>query len=170
MNQMMQIRIEKVTLNVGAGTDQNKLEKGISLLRSVSGLTPVKTFTKKRIPTWGIRPGLPIGCKITIRKKQADELLARLLEAKSKALRESQFDAQGNISFGIHEYIDVPGVKYDPKIGVMGFEICITLQRPGYRVKRRTLKRNKISHKHKISKEDAIAFMKKAYNITVGEN
>jgi large subunit ribosomal protein L5 len=169
MNKMREVKIEKITLNVGAGNDQGKLEKGLALLKNITGIQPVKTFTSKRIPTWGIRPGLPIGCKITLRKEKTKALLVRLLEAKNNVLKDSQFDDQGNISFGIPEYIDIPDAKYDPKIGVMGFEVCITLERPGFRIKRRSIKRNKISKKHKISKEDAIGFMEKEFKLKVGE-
>ena len=76
MNVMKTIRIEKITLNVGAGKDQNKLEKGMKLLQKVTGIEPIKTFTSKRIPGWGLRPGLPIGCKITLRREEAEKLLA----------------------------------------------------------------------------------------------
>jgi len=67
MNPMKVIRIEKITLNIGAGKDQNRLDKAKILLKHVTGIEPVKTVTKKRIPNWGLRPGLPIGCKITLR-------------------------------------------------------------------------------------------------------
>ena len=69
MNSTRQISIEKVTLNIGAGKDQAKLEKGMKLINSIAGRPPVKTFTRKRIQEWGLRPGLPIGCKLTLRKK-----------------------------------------------------------------------------------------------------
>lgn len=169
MNTMKTIRIEKVTLNIGAGKDQNKLEKARLLLKAITGIEPVKTVTQKRIPTWGLRPGLPIGCKITSRKKAAYELLKKLIEAKESNLKESQFDERGNIAFGIHEYIDIPGVKYDPKIGIIGLQVCVTLERPGFRVKKRSLKKSNISKGHVIKKEEAIEFMKKEFNITVGE-
>lgn len=168
MNKMRNIRIEKVTLNVGAGKDQKKLDNGLKLLNMVSGAKPVKTFTNKRIPTWGLRPGLPIGCKVTLRKNQAIEVLKKLIEAKDNTLEESQFDQNGNISFGIQEYIDIAGVKYDPKMGIMGLEVCVTLERPGFRIKRRSLRNKKISKKHIITKEEAIEFMKKEFGVKVG--
>lgn len=163
MNIMRNIRIEKVTLNVGAGKDQVKLEKGLSLLKNITGLRPVKTFTSKRIPEWGLRPGLPIGCKLTLRGGKSAEILKRLLDAKDFKLKMSQFDNNGNVSFGIHEYIDIPGVKYDPNIGIMGLEVCVTLERPGFRIKK------KIPKRHRIKKEEAIEFMKKDFNLKVGE-
>ena len=69
-NAMKTIKIEKVTLNVGAGKDVAVLEKGMKLIKHLTGLDPVKTYTQKRIQAWGLRPGLPIGCKITIRDRQ----------------------------------------------------------------------------------------------------
>lgn len=169
MNPMREIKIEKITLNIGAGKDQTKLEKGIILLKNITDLIPVKTFTKKRIPEWGLRPGLPIGCKITLRGKKAIELLKRLLAAVDNTLSEKQFDNEGNVAFGIHEYIDIPGVKYDPKIGVIGLEVCVTLERGGFRIKRRSIKRRKIPLRHKISKKESIEFMQKKLNVRVGE-
>ena len=158
-NPMKTIRIEKVTLNIGAGKDQARLEKGLMLLKTVANTTPIKTVTNKRIQEWGLRPGLPIGCKITLRKDKALKLLPRLLDAIENKLRLRQFDNNGNIAFGIHEYIEIPGVKYDPKIGIMGLEICITLERPGYRIKRRRLLTRKIPQSHRITKQEAVDFM-----------
>ncbi|RMF55294.1 50S ribosomal protein L5 [Candidatus Woesearchaeota archaeon] len=169
MNPMKQIKIEKVTLNVGAGKDQNKLKKGMTLLKNITGISPVKTFTNKRIAAWGLRPGLPIGCKLTIRGKKAEELAKRLLEAKENSLKEEQFDDNGNVAFGIHEYIDIPQLEYDPNIGVMGLEVCITLQRPGFRIKRRKIMKRKIPRNHRITKKEAIEFMKQKFNLKVGE-
>lgn len=169
MNSMKNIRIEKVTLNIGAGKDQTRLEKGINLLNTITNVNPIKTITKKRIQEWGLRPGLPIGCKITLRREKAIKLLPRLLEAVDNKLGEQQFDENGNIAFGIHEYINIPGTKYDPKIGIMGLEVCVTLERPGYRIKRRRLLARKIPTRHRISKVESIAYMSKQFNIKIGE-
>ncbi|MBW2963765.1 50S ribosomal protein L5, partial [Candidatus Woesearchaeota archaeon] len=101
---MKQIRIDKVTLNLGAGKDEDRLKKGKKLLKQITGVEPVSTFTKKRIPGWGLRPGLAIGCKITLRHQKAVEIIKRLLEAKDNVLSLNNFDGQGNLSFGIAEY------------------------------------------------------------------
>ena len=167
MNLMKNIRIEKLTLNIGAGKDQIKLEKGMKLIKNVTGLNPVKTFTKKRIPEWGLRPGLPIGCKITLRNKKANELLDVLLKAKDNKLKKSCF-GNGSVSFGIHEYINVPGVNYDPEIGVMGFQVCVTLERAGFRIKRRRIAKKSIA-KNQIKTEEAINFMKEKFNVEMEE-
>lgn len=168
-NTMRSIKVEKVTLNIGAGKDQTKLEKGMILLKNLTGRDPVKTFAKKRIPTWGIRPGLPIGCKITLRKDGANALLPRLVQAKDSILKQKQFDASGNLSFGIPEYVDIPGVKYDPKIKILGLEVCITLERPGFRIKKRKIRRSHLSKTHKINREEAMNFMKENFNVKLEE-
>jgi len=165
---MKEIKIEKVTLNFGAGKDSNQLKKGIKLLKNVTSVKPIETITNKRIPTWGIRPGLPIGCKVTLRKEKAVEILEKLLLAKEKKMNEKQFDENGNMAFGIAEYIDIPGIKYDPEIGIIGFEVCVTLERAGFRIKRRKIGKKKINKNHKITKEDAIDFMKNKFGVKIG--
>ncbi|MBI4016239.1 MAG: 50S ribosomal protein L5 [Candidatus Aenigmarchaeota archaeon] len=167
MNAMQTIRIEKVTLNIGAGKDQTKLEKGIALIKAVTGIEPVKTITNKRIAAWGLRPGLPIGCKLTMRKQSALQVLARLLAAKENKLKPENFDDCGNLSFGIAEYIDIPGVTYDPKIGVLGLQICVTLERPGYRIKRRKWAPKKIPKRHVVAKEESMAFFKNQFKVSI---
>jgi len=169
MNPMRAIRIEKLTLNFGAGKEHARLEKGIKLLKKVTGIEPIKTVTMKRIPTWGLRPGLPIGCKITIRKNAALDMFRRLLVAHDHKLHETQFDKQGNIAFGIPEYIDVPGMKYDPELGILGFEVCVTLARPGFRIKNRRIKARKIPQRHRISKEEAQKFMNEVYKVHIAK-
>lgn len=165
MNNMRDIRIEKVTLNIGAGKDAGKLEKGLVLLEKISDAKPTKTTTNKRIAGWGLRPGLPIGCKVTVRGERAEELLKQLLGAVDLKLRSKQFDNKGNIAFGIPEYIDIPGIDYDPEIGVTGLQVCVTLVRPGFRIKKRRLQNKKIHKRHAISKEDALEYMKKTFNV-----
>ena len=169
MNQMRNIKIEKLTLNMGAGKDQGKLEKGMKLMKMITGIAPVKTLSTKRIPGWGIRLGLPIGCKLTLRKGAAKKLLMRLLESKENRLVPKQFDESGNVSFGIPEYIDIPDAKYDPEIGIMGLEVCVTLERAGFRIKKRKIKQKKIPQRHRITKEEAMDFMSKEFNTKIGE-
>jgi large subunit ribosomal protein L5 len=166
---MKNIRVEKVTLNIGAGKDQTRLDKGMALLQVIGNATPVKTVTSKRIQEWGLRPGLPIGCKVTLRKTKAMHIIPRLLEAVDNKLEDGQFDENGNIAFGIHEYIEIPGIKYDPKIGIMGLQVCITLERPGFRIKKRRIMTRKIPGKHKITRNEAVDFMTKNFKVKLGE-
>lgn len=167
---MRQIKIEKITLNFGAGTDQSRLDKGMKLIKKITGRDPVKTFAKDRVPSWNLRKGLPIGCKLTLRGEEAEMLLVRLLKAKDNKLRPKVFDNQGNLSFGISEYIDLLDIKYDSDIGMLGFEVSVTLERPGFRVKRRKGSKKKVPLKQRIQKQEAMEFMNKKFNITIGED
>ena len=165
-NPMKEIKVTKLTLNIGAGKNEEMLKKGLKLLAKLSDVKPVATTSNKRIPGWGLRPGLKIGAKVTIRK-DAEALLKRLLEAKSNQLFAKNFDQSGNFAFGIHEYIDIPGLEYDPDLKIMGLEVAITLERPGFRIKKRKLGSNKVGKTHLISKEQAITFVQEKFGIEV---
>ncbi len=145
------------------------LKKALKLLKNIAGVEPVQTITKKRLAAWGLRPGLPIGAKITLRGDQVYELVSRLLAAKDKKIKMSWFDNYGNVSFGIHEYVDIPEVKYDTEIGILGLQISITLGRPGFRVKRRKMHKVSIGKKHQITREDAIAFISERFGVSMEE-
>jgi large subunit ribosomal protein L5 len=166
MTDMKKIYIEKVVLNICSGKEQANLDKAVQLLEMLTGKTPIKTVAKKRIAQWGLRPGLPIGTKVTLRGEKAKEIVKQLLEAKENLLKPSQFDDHGNISFGIHEYIDIPDIQYVPEIGVIGLQVCITLTRPGFRIKRKRLPR-KVGKPHQIKKEDSIEYLKSNYNVKI---
>jgi len=167
---MKQIRVSKVTLNIGAGKDTQLLNKGVKLLQDLTGIPPVKTVTNKRIPGWGLRPGLPIGVKITLRGKDAQAMIPRLLAAKEHKLAERNYDDAGNISFGIPEYIDIEGAKYNPEIGIIGLQACITLERPGYRVKKRRIRPSAIDKRHVIQRREAMEFMAREFKVQEGEH
>ncbi len=169
-NPMRKMKVEKLTLNVGAGKDAKVLEKGTKLLKALTGIDPVRTKTNKRLQAWGLRPGLPVGCKLTIRDPEMiKDLLPRLLDAKDKMLRTKMFDDMGNVSFGIPECIDITDYRYDPDIGIMGLQVSVTLIRPGYRVVRRRLHSSKMKPDHHIKRDEAIMFMKDNYGIKIVE-
>ena len=162
MNKMREIRVEKVVLNMGCGTTYS-LENAKKILELVSGRKTVLIKTWKR-STFNFPKGKEIGCKVTIRNG-SKKLLKKLLEAKEN-LEESNFDSTGNLSFGVKEYIDVPDMEYDPNIPVTGFDVCVTLERPGYSVKKRKVS-GKVGKKHLIKKEEAIEFMKNEFGVKV---
>lgn len=169
MNKMKEIKIEKVTLNIGVGGPGDKLNNAVKLLNSITGLKAVQTSSNKRIPTWGVRPKLPIACMITLRGKKADDLLKRLLVAVENKIHRRKIDKSGNFSFGIEEYISVPGVKYDPVIGVIGLEVAVTLARPGFRIKNRSIQNKKIPARHKIKPEETLQLLKTSFGVNIVE-
>lgn len=156
-NKMKEIKIEKVTLNMGTNGDPERMKKAVALLGKISEMKVVETKAKKRLAAWKLRPGLPIGAKVTIRKKRAKEILKDLLVAVDNKVSKKSFNP-GGFSFGVSEYIDIPNIKYDPKIGIIGLEASVTLERAGFRIKKRRLCSRKIHKKHAITKDDAIQF------------
>ena len=157
----MVVVLEKITLNVGIGSGGGvKLENAKKLLEKITGVKPVSTKAKKRNPSFDIRKGDLIGVKVTLRKDSAMNVLKKCLEAVSFRLPASSFDNQGNFSFGVHEYIELKGVKYDPDIGMIGFDVCATLSKPGKRVGLRRIKPARIPLKQRVSKKEAIEFAK----------
>ncbi len=168
-NVMRQIRIGKVVLNIGVKDPVVESEKAYRLLEKITGKKPVKTKATKKARTFGIRKNLPIGAKVTVRGKEAEELLKELLQAVEMKLKPSCFDNEGNVNFGIKEYLDIPKMKYDPSIGVFGMNVCVQLERPGFRVKRRRLKRAKVGKNHRIKKEEAMDFMIKKFGVKIVE-
>jgi large subunit ribosomal protein L5 len=166
-NKMREIRVEKITMNIGTGMPGEKLEKARKLLEMIAKSKPVSTRTKKRIPTWGVRPGLEIGAKVTLRGKKAEEVLASLLKAKANTLPPTKFDQSGNLAFGLHEYLDIPGVTYDASIGIIGLEVAVTLMRPGFRIRSRARKQRSIPTRHRISKEESMKFMQQKFGVKV---
>ncbi len=165
-NPMLRISVAKVTLNMGAGGPGEKLEKSKKLLEKASAQKVVITKAKKR-STFGVAKGRQIGVKAIMRGKPAEEFLKKILEATGNKIKASQFDNHGNFSIGVHEYIDIPGMKYDPSIGIMGFDVSITLKRPGYRVSKRRIRPAKIGGGHMITKEQAIEWLKESMGTEV---
>lgn len=169
-NPMREIVIDKVTLNVGVGEGGQKLENAKALLNRISGKKPATTLARIRSPTWGLKKGDPIGTKVTVRGKEATELLKRALDAVDYNVNARSFDKGGNFAFGVREYIDFPGVKYDPKIGMMGFDVCVTLKRRGGRVlRRKRAAARRIAPPHRITTDQAREFAKGALKVNVVE-
>jgi large subunit ribosomal protein L5 len=139
-NLMREIGIEKVILNIGGAED--KLEKGFLLLQKLTGRKPIKIKAKKRIPAWGVRLGLEVGTKVTLRGKDGEKLLKKLLPAIDNTLKEKQIK-DNFFSFGIHEYIEIPDVDYIRDVGIMGFEVCVVFSRAGKRIERKRIKKGK---------------------------
>ena len=163
-NKMRDIKIEKVVLNIGGVGD--KLEKGVILLKTLTNKKPVKVAATKRIPTWKVRPGLEVGTKVTLRGKEAEELLKRLLPSIENTLKARQI--QDNfISFGIAEYIEIPEMEYIREVGIMGFEVTVVFTRCGKRTEKKKIKRGKAGKKQVVKKEEIENFIITKFKTTI---
>lgn len=163
---MKQIHIGKVVVNASAGQVGDDVEKAVQLLELLTDSDPVRVESTEASASFGLRSGLKIGAMVTLREEEAREFLEKVVPALEE-LPASSFDGTGNFSFGISEYIDVPGVDYDADIGMKGFEVAVTLERPGYRVKKRDHKPSDIGKDHKVSDEEAQEFVEDELGVEV---
>jgi large subunit ribosomal protein L5 len=160
---MKQFKLERVVLNIGATGED--LEKGYILLEKITNKKPIKVRATKRIPTWSVRPGLEVGVKVTLRGKDAVEILKRLLPTIDNQLKEKQI--QDNFfSFGIHEYIEIPGMEYIREVGIMGFEISAVFTRPGKHIQKKKVKRGK-PRRSKVTKEEIIEYLENNFKTKI---
>lgn len=168
-NPMRRIRIEKVVVNSCIGSNPPRLEKAVKIIEMLTGQKPELRKAKKTIKGFGIYRGQPIAVRVTLRKQRAVEFLKKALQAVNNTLRVSNFDEYGGFSFGIKEHLDIPGTKYDPELGIIGMDICVHLSRPGLRVSLRRRARRSIPRSHRITREEAIEFMKSEFGIRIIE-
>jgi len=166
-NPMKKPFLEKIVLNIGVGSGGEELEKAVTVLEQITGRTPVKTVSKVNVKEFNLRIGRPIGCKITIRGKEAERLLKRLLIVNNNKILRKSFDNYGNFAFGIDEHIKIPQTEYEASIGLWGLDVCGKIARPGMRVKYRRKARSKIPKHHYISRAEAYYFLKQNFGVGI---
>ena len=167
-NPMKKIRLEKVVLNMGMGKSGESINIAKKALEQITGgLKPTQRNARDSQRDWGVRKGEPIGVSVTVRGQNAKDLLKRLLDAKGNIVNGRSFDEFGNYSFGIREHIDIPGVKYEPQIGILGLGISVVLARPGYSIRNRSKHRTSIGRKHVITSKEAKSFIMSEFGVQV---
>ncbi len=132
-NVMQVPHLEKIVINMGVGEaagDQKKLDAAVAEMMLIAGQKPVKTVAKKAIAGFKIREGLPIGCKVTLRRTRMYEFLDRLVTIAMPRVRDFRglannkgFDGRGNFAMGIKEQIVFPEINYDKVDQVRGMDI-----------------------------------------------
>ena len=164
---MKKITLEKVVLNMGVGKSGDIIQVAKRALEQISGKKPSTRNARETQRDWGVRKGEPIGVAVTIRGEDAVVLLKRLLEAKGNSINGKSFDNFGNFSFGINEHIDIPDVKYEPSIGILGLGISIALTRPGYGIRKRSKHKASVGKSHVISNQEAKDYLVKEFGVTI---
>jgi len=134
-NTMEVPRITKITLNMGVGeavADKKIIENARADMEKISGQRPVTTIARKSVAGFKIRDGMPIGCKVTLRRERMYEFLDRLVNIAIPRIRDFRglnprsFDKQGNYSMGVEEQIIFPEINYDEIDALRGMDIVIT--------------------------------------------
>jgi len=161
------LRVEKVAVNISVGSSGENLERAVQVLESMTGQKPVRKEAKRSVRDFGIRKGEPIACIVTLRKEQAVSFLKRALDAVGGKIPASSFDEYGNFSFGIKEHIDIPGTRYVPELGIFGMDICVVLEKPGGRVKRRRQRPSNVGNAQRVNRQEAQSFMRENFGVTI---
>jgi large subunit ribosomal protein L5 len=133
-NPMQVPKLDRIVINMGVGeatADQKKLDSAVAELTLIAGQRPVKTHAKKAIAQFKIRKGLPIGCKVTLRKARMYEFLDRLVNIALPRVRDFRgiagkpFDGHGNFAMGLKEQLVFPEINYDKVDAIRGMDIVI---------------------------------------------
>ena len=169
MTGMRELYVEKVVVNIGVGEAGERLVKAQKVLEMVTGQKSVQTISKTINRDLGIRKGMPLGCKVTLRGEAATEFIERALPIREMRVPIYSFDQEGNMSFGITDYTDFDGMKYDPEIGIFGMDINVVLRRPGNRITQRALLKRRIPKDHRVNRDEAIQYMKDKFKVEVVE-
>lgn len=159
--------IEKVVVNMSIGRGGRDLENAEAILESITGQRPVRTIAKQTRPEFNLREGQPVGAKVTLRGETATSFLETALSFVD--LSRSQFDETGNISFGIEEHTQFPGQEYSPDIGLYGMDVTVNIVRPGTRIRKRNRARRDIPDSHRVSPEDAMAYLADEFEVTFSD-
>ena len=164
---MLKPRIDKVVVNLNVGKSGEPLEKASKVLKELTSQEPVKKQAKKTIRDFGLRKGESIACVVTLRKQAAINFLKKVLPVVDNKISRSSFDRQGNFSFGIKEHIEIAGVKYEPDVGIFGMDVCVSVNRPGHRVKTRRKQKSRIGSKHLLTPEESVVFVKETLGVEI---
>lgn len=166
-NPMRDILIEKVTISLGLGGSGERMENIKNYCENLFGRKFMKTLARKRNPTFKLKKRDEIGIKCTFRGAMATEVLKKSLHAARNKIKASSFDKIGNFSFGVKEYIEYPGAKYDSEIGLFGFDVCVTFKRRGFRITDKKIRNSKVGKKHITTQKECMEFMKKNFGTDI---
>jgi large subunit ribosomal protein L5 len=169
MNSMREIHVDKVVVNIGVGEAGERLTKAQKVLEMITGQKSVQTISRTVNRDLAIRVGMPLGCKVTLRGDNAKTFVDKALSIRERRIPVYSFDKEGNMSFGITDYTDFEGMKYDPEIGIFGMDVSVVLRRTGSRITRRRLLTRSIPKEHRVTRDEAIQFMKDNYKVEVVE-
>jgi large subunit ribosomal protein L5 len=165
-NRWRQLKVIKLVVNAGVGASGDPRTRAERVLKMVAGQSPVATRSHSTNRDFGIRKGQEIGAKVTLRGRRAEEFLDRALDARDRLLDPDSIDRDGNFSFGIADYTDFAGMKYDPQIGIHGMDVCVEVGRAGWRIRDRRSRPHAIPRSARVAREETHRFLKERFRVT----
>ncbi len=163
------VRVIKVVVNAGVGESGEARTKAARVLEMVTHQKPVATRAHSTNRDFGIRKGQEIGAKVTLRGTVAEDFLKRAFDARDRQLDVDSIDRNGNFSFGIADYTDFAGMKYDPQIGIHGMDVAVELGRAGYRIRQRRVQSRPLPKALRSNREDTRGFLTQSLGVTLLE-
>ncbi len=163
------IRVIKVVVNAGVGESGEARTKAARVLQMVTHQKPIATRSHSTNRDFGIRKGQEIGAKVTLRGALALDFLKRAFEARDRQLDIDSIDRNGNFSFGIADYTDFSGMKYDPQIGIHGMDIAVELGRSGFRIRERRQQPRPLPRTLRSNREETRAFLTQSLGVSLLE-
>lgn len=160
------LRVVKIVVNTGVGESGETRTKAERVLQMVTHQKPVATRARSTNRDFGIREGQEIGAKVTLRGARAVEFLGRALDTRDRVLDPDSIDRRGGFSFGIPDYTDFAGMKYDPEIGVRGMDVTVEVGRAGWRVRDRAIAPRTIPRAAWIRRDETRAFLAEQFHVT----
>ncbi len=168
-NPHRELRVIKIVVNAGVGESGETRTKASRVLEMVTHQKPISTRAHSTNRDFGIRQGQEIGAKVTLRGDVAIDFLHRAFEARDRQLDVDSIDRNGNFSFGIADYTDFSGMKYDPQIGIHGMDVAVELGRAGYRIRQRRVRPRPLPRVLRSTPDDTRQYLVKAFGVTILE-
>ncbi len=167
-NAMRSLRVGKVVVNISVGASGEPLDNAMTIIKQLTGQQPCQRVAKQTIRQFNLRKKEPMACMVTLRRGAAEEFLGKAFQAVEKKIKSKSFDKHGNFAFGIKEHIDIPGTRYDPRLGITGMDVMVTVERPGYSVARKKRGQAKVGSRHRVTPEESMRFVAERYGVEVG--
>jgi large subunit ribosomal protein L5 len=164
-NPMRGLRLVKIVINIGVGDAGERRTKAEKVLTMITHQKPIATRARSTNRDLGIREGQELGTKVTLRGEKAEDFLRRALATRDNKMDPLSVDRAGNVAFGVPDYTDFEGMKYDPQIGIYGMDVCCEIGRAGWRVRSRSRAARPISHHHRPTPEETRAFLAERYHV-----
>ena len=168
-NPLRTLRVIKVVVNAGVGESGENRTKASRVIEMVTHQKPIATRAHSTNRDFGIRKGQEIGAKVTLRGATALDFLQRAFEARDRQLDVDSIDRNGNFSFGIADYTDFTGMKYDPAIGIHGMDVAVELGRAGFRIRQRRIRSRPLPRSLRSTPGETRAFLARTLGVTLLE-